>query len=140
MGIEIYHARFLPSKKRRGVCLERTLILGHQELKVDDNEYRALTESIGIPCQKAKYAGDLFQGWGVAKLDVTDVSDFEGANILHDLNQPVDTRLHGVYDCVVDGGTLEHLFNSRWFSGNGLFKSCNNVGPRNRCNPRKQFP
>jgi len=85
--------------------------LGHQELYMDDNEYRAIAESLGIPNRKTKYADDLFRGLGAATLDVMDVSDFEGANVLHDLNQPVDTRLHGAYDCVFDGGALEHVFN-----------------------------
>ena len=78
---------------------------------MDDNEYRAVAESLGITGRKIKYADDLFHGLGATTLDVMDVSGFEGANILHDLNQPVDTRLHNAYDCVFDGGALEHVFN-----------------------------
>jgi hypothetical protein len=111
MGIDIYSAKFLQSEKLRGVCWERTLTLGHQELYMDDDDYRSLAESIGILDGNTKYADDLFRGLGAATLDVMDVSDFEGANILHDLNQPLDTRLYGAYDCVFDGGALEHVFN-----------------------------
>jgi hypothetical protein len=40
-----------------------------------------------------------------------DFSNYEGANIIHDLNLPVDESLHGSFDVVIDGGTLEHIFN-----------------------------
>ena len=30
--------------------------------------------------------------------------------MIHDLNQPVNSDAHGRYDCVFDGGTLEHVF------------------------------
>ena len=111
MGIDIFSAKFLLSEKRRGVRWSRTLTLGHQALYMEDNEYRALTESIGIPCRNTKYADDLFRGLGATALDVLDASDYEGANILHDLNLPMDAHLHGAYDCVFDGGALEHVFN-----------------------------
>ena len=40
-----------------------------------------------------------------------DASAFEGANFVHDLNNPIPEELHCKYDAVVDGGTLEHVFN-----------------------------
>lgn len=40
-----------------------------------------------------------------------DASDFEGASVIHDLNEPVGPDLLGQFDVVFDGGTLEHVFN-----------------------------
>jgi SAM-dependent methyltransferase len=40
-----------------------------------------------------------------------DASAFEGAEIVHDLNQPVGENLKQRFDVVYDGGTLEHVFN-----------------------------
>ena len=40
-----------------------------------------------------------------------DASNYEGANVIHDLNQPIASPLMESYDCVFDGGTLEHVFN-----------------------------
>jgi SAM-dependent methyltransferase len=40
-----------------------------------------------------------------------DASDFEGATILQDLNEPLESGLHDQFDAVVDSGTLEHVFN-----------------------------
>jgi hypothetical protein len=40
-----------------------------------------------------------------------DFSDYEKATVLHDLNKPIPGSLKGKYSLVVDGGTLEHVFN-----------------------------
>jgi len=40
-----------------------------------------------------------------------DASDFEGAEVVHDLNQPLPEQFKGRFDLVYDGGgTLEHVF------------------------------
>ena len=38
-----------------------------------------------------------------------DFSGYEGADITHDLNEPVPGELHGRFDLVLDGGTIEHV-------------------------------
>ena len=48
---------------------------------------------------------------GFDRLDSLDVSDYEGATIIHDLGEPLPDPHAGQYDLVVDGGTLEHVFN-----------------------------
>jgi NADH-quinone oxidoreductase subunit H len=40
-----------------------------------------------------------------------DISDYEGATHVWDLNQPVPQDWHGRYSFIFDGGTLEHVFN-----------------------------
>jgi hypothetical protein len=42
-----------------------------------------------------------------------DYSAFEGADIVQDLNVPVDAAWHGRFDLVYDGGTLEHVFSTK---------------------------
>jgi SAM-dependent methyltransferase len=39
------------------------------------------------------------------------VSDFEGAEVVHDLNKPLPQQFKERFDLVYDGGTLEHVFN-----------------------------
>jgi hypothetical protein len=39
-----------------------------------------------------------------------DASDFEDADIIHDLNKPVPEELHGTIPFLYDGGTIEHVF------------------------------
>jgi hypothetical protein len=48
---------------------------------------------------------------GADKVDALDFSNYEGASILHDLDRPVPPELHQSFDCVLDGGLLEHVFN-----------------------------
>lgn len=52
-------------------------------------------------------------GFGIA--DSLDSSDFEGANIVHDMNEPINESLHERYSLVIDGGTLEHVFDVKTF-------------------------
>ncbi|MDP3703209.1 MAG: hypothetical protein Q8R78_02325 [Candidatus Omnitrophota bacterium] len=39
-----------------------------------------------------------------------DVNDYEGADIIHDLNQPVGDEWSSRFDLIFDGGTIEHVF------------------------------
>lgn len=48
--------------------------------------------------------------FGVTEVDFLDMSNYEGANIIQDLNFEVSAELHGKYDTVVDLGTVEHVF------------------------------
>lgn len=40
-----------------------------------------------------------------------DVSDYEGADIIHDLNLPLPQHLYNVADFIIDGSTLDNTFN-----------------------------
>jgi hypothetical protein len=60
---------------------------------------------------KFPYAEGLFKHFGAVTVDSFDYSDYEGASIIHDMNLAVPGGLKNKYDCVFDGGTLEHVFN-----------------------------
>ena len=111
MGIDIYSAKFLRSEVKRGVNLGHVLTLGHQTVYMDEDAYRTLVVSMGKSCQETIFADDLFCGLGAKSVDVMDVSRYEGANVLHNLNEPISRELVEKYDCVFDGGALEHIFN-----------------------------
>ena len=49
------------------------------------------------------------RGANVTTLDHFD----ERADLIHDLNLPVDTALHGRFDVLLDIGTIEHVFDTR---------------------------
>ncbi len=53
---------------------------------------------------------DLFRRLGFAEVESADVSDWEGADHVLDLNQPVPATLHGRYDAVFEAGTIQHVF------------------------------
>lgn len=50
---------------------------------------------------------------GVKELLVLDVSEYEGCDIVHDLNKPIPESLYGQFDFIIDGGTFDHLFDVR---------------------------
>jgi hypothetical protein len=111
MGIEIHAATFLRSEVRRGVAPGRLLTLGHQAVYMDGEAYRSLVASLGVKCRDTIFADDIFRGLGAKSMDVMDASSYEGANVLHNLNEPIGRELVEKYDCVFDGGSLEHVFN-----------------------------
>ena len=55
-------------------------------------------------------ARSLFEAMGF-QLDVMDLVEARGGEIIQDLNLPVSQELHAQFAAVIDGGTLEHCFN-----------------------------
>jgi hypothetical protein len=53
---------------------------------------------------------DLFRMLGFDEVRSLDVSDWEGADILHDLNRPIPPELAARFDLVFEAGTLQHVF------------------------------
>ncbi len=50
-----------------------------------------------------------FKLLGVETLVSLDVSDYEGADVICDLNKPLPSDLLGCFDTVIDSGTIEHV-------------------------------
>ena len=59
----------------------------------------------------ALYADEFFRFLGAKEMASVDLSNFEEATMLHDLNERFPEKVRGHFDLVVDGGTLEHIFN-----------------------------
>jgi SAM-dependent methyltransferase len=57
------------------------------------------------------FADEFFRVLGAQEYVSVDRSDYEGANFLHDLNEPFPAKMRGQFDFVLDSGTLEHIFN-----------------------------
>jgi len=120
MGIEACTLRLLCDARRRGALFTETLTLGRQHLSVrpaDLDEARRLMgrtdpdphSRAGVP---PTFADDvLIDLLGIHTLVSMDGSGYEGAGVTHDLNVPVPAAHWNAYDAVVDGGTLEHVFN-----------------------------
>ncbi len=76
-----------------------------REFDINQYEHPNFLES-GAP----QYADAFWKLLGAVEAETMDVSDYEGATIVHDLNLPVPDRLKLRYDAVCDLGTLEHVF------------------------------
>lgn len=49
------------------------------------------------------------KGLGVTEVHAVDHSDFEGADIIHDMNQPIGASLDGIAGLILDGSTLDNV-------------------------------
>ncbi len=53
---------------------------------------------------------DVFRLLGIPNIKALDVSDYEGADIVHDLTTPIPNALEGSADFILDGSTLDNVF------------------------------
>lgn len=61
--------------------------------------------------QADAFAETMFGALGFTGIESIDISDYEGATHVWDMNRPVPQDWHGRYGFIYDGGTLEHVFN-----------------------------
>lgn len=113
--------QLLVDARCRGADFSRSCTLGRQNLYIRPRELKRLFHRRGQATPSAQglskyvwggYSEELLRDLlGVEQLDSLDFSDYEGASLIHDLNQPIPEELWSRYDAVVDAGTLEHVFN-----------------------------
>ncbi len=112
MGIDRDVAKFLLSARERSVDFTESLTLGSQRFQFFNQDYAHLNAVFKLEnFTGVKTATDFFRFLGAREISAMDYSDYEGAAILHDLNQPIGDELKGKFTFVLDGGTLEHVFN-----------------------------
>jgi SAM-dependent methyltransferase len=123
MGLCYWDARTLWDARLRDVSFTDTLTIGHQSLFLHPREVRQFRDAFNArfpdsphrPLESytfGMYADEFLHAFLDARsVSILDVSDYEGATILHDLNQPIPDSLRNSFDAVVDGGSLEHVFN-----------------------------
>jgi hypothetical protein len=117
MGLDVNSIQFLIEARLKGLQLGEVLTIGRQDLNVFPAKMVQLLETHGFPADAFRgedpvlYAEPCFVSMGARKVDSMDVSSFEQATVLHDLNRPIGAELRQRYDVVYDGGTLEHIFN-----------------------------
>ena len=120
MGIDLNCGQLLIKAHRSGVSFKNMGTLGRQRLLGDRDVLVSLLRGSGYDVSvdlarklrnpATEYAEDFFRLLGAERISAIDFSDFEGAQILHDMNYPVPNSLIDSFDLVVDGGTLEHIF------------------------------
>lgn len=116
------------------------LMLGRQSMKIKDRfrdrlDDALLERQMGYRFdaleQPDGFAETMFKKLGADSVVSMDFSDFEGAQVTHDLNAPVPADLEEKYDVIFDGGTTEHIFDvassmdniNRMLAPGGLFIS-----------------
>ncbi|GDY19114.1 hypothetical protein LBMAG56_04590 [Verrucomicrobiota bacterium] len=124
MGIALNAAKMLLQAKRSGVRFDETLTLGRQYMLLGPERIEALLTEYGCwpppegaeafrrALRETRWRFELFaRALGAKNVSSCDASAYEQATFVHDLNQPVPADLEQRYDVVIDGGTLEHVFN-----------------------------
>lgn len=121
MGIDRATIQFLLNAKTVGFSLDRILTIGRQTLYCSDDDLHQLLSENGISCTRQKaaelgtqdnrFAEPLLRYLGAGETSSLDFSDYENATIIHDMNRPLDAHYHQRFSLVLDGGSLEHVFN-----------------------------
>ena len=120
MGLDSKSCRPLLLVKRDRADFSRTLCLGRANLRSSQ------TVTKRVPLEFGRFGGEaqiqrvffdsgggepFLKALGARLTDSVDASDYGGATHTFDLNQGLPESMQGQYDAVIDGGTLEHVFN-----------------------------
>ena len=144
MGVDVYGLELLMRfKSTTPDGLGDALTLGRQGLHFVTDQNRDDAERVirhydpgadfGVVSQSGPFAESFLRYLGCRSVTSLDFSDYEGAEITHDLNQPVPPELVNAFDFILDGGTLEHVFDiamayrniGQMLRENGLFIGIN---------------
>jgi hypothetical protein len=116
MGIDNAAAKMLLLlRNEEGADFSKTIILGRQHNYIGPILRRAILKNFEVS-QKSMplaedYADEFLETLGIVSPAILDVSNYEGATILHDLNTPIPIELRCQYSTVIDIGTSEHVYN-----------------------------
>jgi SAM-dependent methyltransferase len=125
MGIDKSTLSFLAAARERGVSFTETVTIGRQALSFGPRDLTRVLAAHGLLNgssarhdllerlgQSEWHAEPLFHQLGATKVHSMDFSDWEGADILWDLNEPIPPELEARFTVLFDGGSLEHIFNA----------------------------
>jgi len=144
MGIPYELAALALHARRAGLDLSVPLCLGRLRMSVRPYELAALADRLAPDVDARAREHALASPWGepflemlgAQTIEILDASAYEGATLVYSLNEPVPEALHGRFSVIIDGGTLEHVFNiptafdsiMRMLRPGGVLLSC---GPGN---------
>ena len=110
MGISKITAYLFNDAIKDNIFFGSILQLGKQDVYLDRNIYNKIFNQVNNKAIEIK-AEEFFLNLGFCEVSSLDASGFEGADYIHDLNQKIPASLEEKFDCIFDGGTLEHVFN-----------------------------
>jgi hypothetical protein len=122
MGIDAHFLRFLVNSSKQGVEFSRTATLGRQNFyRLSPALLRSTFRNCGVPLSEKDaavlfsadgiYTESLMRFLGAKVVESIDNSAYENATHIFDMNNPAPAHLHGNYSVLIDGGSLEHIFN-----------------------------
>lgn len=121
MALDVSETKFVLHARKLGVSFDQTAAIGRQNLHIAGDDLQQLLSSNGFDVTPAKvetiisgsdgYAEKLFEFLGASEVVSFDASSYENATYVHDFNKPIPDEFKNRFSCVIDGGTLEHVFN-----------------------------
>lgn len=120
MGLDLQNLRAILAAKASGVDFSAAATLGRQTLMISEaeaatgfSEFGQIVPETGgglAPLLQTEFADALFQWIGGHRMESIDTSDYEQADYLQDLNQPLKPELRERFSLLIDGGSLEHVY------------------------------
>jgi SAM-dependent methyltransferase len=121
MGLDVNGTKFLLYARQMGVSFAETAMVGRQEMLANAETLKANFKTFGHNLGDAEidrivsagggYAEPFLEKLGASEIVSFDASDYENASVSHDFNQPIPAEFRNRFSVVLDGGTLEHVFN-----------------------------
>ena len=121
MGLDVNGVRFLLAARAARVNFERSAMLGRQKMHLLPQALQSLMVYFGyqdsdrqaqhILDKDERFAEPFLRLLGAVQVDSFDASSYEKATYIHDMNKPIPDQYKNKYSVVIDGGTLEHIFN-----------------------------
>ena len=118
MGLNSNATKLLLRLRSEEFQYGKVLTLGRQRLNLPKrvlqknlNAFKYSADAFELKKRNNGYCEPFLEILGAKQVDSMDVSDYEKATLLHDLNEPIADKYKNSYDTVIDSGTLEHIFN-----------------------------
>jgi hypothetical protein len=104
------------------------LMIGRQTMSTTNNDIEKLIQfnSNILPnsLEKGKYAEDFLTQLGANEIKSLDVSDFEHAELIHNLNETIEnsqiSKFKSSFDLILDYGSSEHVFQAAQSISNSI--------------------
>lgn len=96
---------------------KQLLTIGRQGIHINSTTFDYFLEKNNLSHLKNRYhygnfCENFFIDIGFEKVDSIDNSSYEDASIIHNMNNPIPPQYYNKYDYILDGGTIEHIFNT----------------------------
>ena len=121
MGFDVQGTKFLLGAHRSGVSFAKTATIGRQEFFIPPSYLARVLSEFGISDSEGEaarmltesrgFVDPLLRSLGAEEIVSIDASSYEGASVVHDMNLPIPDSIRSGFSVVIDGGTLEHIFN-----------------------------
>lgn len=118
MGFDKNGVKLLIKARKLGVDFEKVITIGRQGLYLNKKGMKNLVLKAGLSnfdsneiFNNNRYAEPFLKLLGANTIDSIDASEYEKATVIRDLNLPISNELKSKYTLVIDGGSLEHIFN-----------------------------